>query len=375
MKKDYKLVEYFAEVETTEAHKGYFCSVGEALTIVILGTFCGLRNVSQIHQWATNARIKGFLEKHFGIENIPCYYWLLRLLQLVKPASLNECFTNWVQSLCGPLEGHTLSFDGKTIRSTGKMAKHKSALHIVSAQIAGLGLTLGQQAVDEKSNEIPAVRQLIETLQIKGCMIVADALHCQKATAKTIIAKKADYLLSVKENQSDLKEEIEACVQSEDMRKTMDTAKTQEKNRGRIERRTAYTTHDIQWLHGKNDWQNLSSIGAIHTQVTTKNGTSSEWHYFISSQKLSAVDLLKHARLEWAVESMHWLLDIHFAEDHCRVEDKNTQQTLNAIRKIALNSIKRFKDNTNNKRPISKIMLDCMLEPLYILDIIFICEN
>jgi len=375
MEKTYKMVEHFTEVETTEEHNGYFCSVGEALTVVILGSLCGLKNVSQIHQWASNARIKVFLMDYFGIMDIPCYYWMLQLLKLVKPASLNECFMNWVQSLCGTLEGHTISFDGKTIRSTGKMAKHPSAMHIVSAQIAGLGLTLAQQTTSEKSNEIPAMRELLAMLKIEGCMIVADALHCQKETAKSIVQKKADYLLNVKDNQSELKQEIEDYVKNAPLRQEMDTAETLEKNRGRIERRTAYTMNDIEWVHGKEHWANLACIGAIHRQVTTKTRTSDEWHYYISSRKLTADELLAHARMEWSVETMHWLLDVHFNEDDCRIEDKTVQQNLNIVRKIALNSIKHYKNIGGNKRPISKIMMDCILEPLFLLNILLCLEN
>lgn len=185
MKNIREITEYFTEVETTKDYKGYFCSVGEALTIVILGSFCGLRNVNQIHQWAMSTRVNEFLMNQFGIKNVPCYYWLLSLLKIVKPDSF--------------------SFNGKTIRSTGKMEKYNSPMHIVSAQIAELGITFGQQTVYDKSNEIPAVRELISLLKIEGCIVAADALNCQKETAKAIINGKADYLLSVKDNQQTLK--------------------------------------------------------------------------------------------------------------------------------------------------------------------------
>ena len=125
MKTTYNLQEYFAEVETTEEHKGYSYSVGETLTVVILGSFCDLRNVSQIHQWSTNPRIRDFLANQFEIYNIPSYYWMLCLLKLISPKSLNECFIRWVQSLTSEsLEGYTISFDGKSICSTGKMSKY-----------------------------------------------------------------------------------------------------------------------------------------------------------------------------------------------------------------------------------------------------------
>lgn len=371
-----KITEYFTDVETTKAHNGYFCSVGEVLTIVILGSFCGLRNVNQIHQWASSARVSEFLSRNFGIDAIPCYYWLLCLLKMIVPKSLNQCFINWVQSfLPEGTKGLTLSFDGKTIRSTGKMEKYRSPLHIVSAHIAELGITFGQQTVDGKSNEIPAVQNLIGLLQIEGCIVVADALNCQKETAKAIIDGKADYLLSVKDNQETMKKDIEDYVQDDSLRKTMDTCRSCEKNSGRIEQRTAFSTCDIEWLYGKENWEGLSCIGAVNTRFTTKKGTTDEWHYYISSRRLTAEELLKHARLEWSVETMHWLLDVHFGEDFCRIEDENIQQNLNIIRKIALNSIKTFKEKTNSKRPISKIMFDCLLESDNMLPILMENEN
>ena len=368
MDKITNITKYFEDVETTKEHNGYFCSVGEALTIVILGTFCGLRNVNQIHQWASNPRISEFLSKNFRIDTIPCYYWLLCLLKIIVPESLNQCFMNWVQSfLPEGVKGLTLSFDGKTIRSTGKMEKYSSPLHIVSAHIAELGITFGQQTVDGKSNEIPAVQSLLRVLQIEGCLVVADALNCQKETAKAVIDGKADYLLSVKDNQETLKKDLEDYVQ--------DTYGSCEKNSGRIEQRTAFTTCDIEWLYGKEKWKGLSCIGAVNTKFTTAKATTDEWHYYISSRRLSAEELLRHARLEWTVETMHWLLDVHFGEDFCRVEDENIQQSLNIIRKIALNSIKTFKEKTKSKRPISKIMLDCLLESNNIIPILMELEN
>jgi len=127
---------------------------------------------------------------------VPRYYWLLRLLKIVEPKSLNRCLTRWTQSLLP--EG----MDGMTIRSTGRMDGYESPMHIVSAHIADAGLTLAGLRVDGKSNEIPAVRELISLLEVEGCVIVADAMHCQKETAELIVEKKADYLLNAKNNQS-----------------------------------------------------------------------------------------------------------------------------------------------------------------------------
>ena len=371
MENKYKIAEYFEDVETSREHNGYFCSVKETLTIVILGCFCGLRNVKRIHQWASSPRVLEFLKMHFGIETVPCYYWILCLMKLIIPESFNLCFIKWVQSLApDSLKGLTVSFDGKSVRSTSKMEKYESPLHIVSAQIAQLGITFGQQAVRDKSNEIPAVRDLIKLLHLEGCMVVADALNCQKDTAKAIIDAKADYLLCVKDNHPSLRQDIEDYVQDSDLRKTMDVCETLEKNRGRIERRTAYSTHDIGWLYRREEWANLACIGAVHRQFTTSKGTSDEWHYYISSRRLTSAELLKHARLEWSVETMHWLLDVHFGEDFCRVEDEYVQRSLNIVRKIVLNSIRVHKESAGDKRPFSALMFDCLLDPAKILDLI-----
>ena len=361
-----KIEEYFEELETEESYIGYYYSVSETITIAILGTFCGLRNMKQIQQWASDERIREFLSEEFGIYEVPCYSWFTQILGMIKPESFNNCFTQWVMS-SNKISGKTISLDGKTVCSTAKMEKYKNPLHIVSAQIAELGITLGQQAVDGKSNEISAVRELLELLDISGCMIVADAMHCQKETAKTIIGKKADYLLSVKDNQPTLKADIEDYVQDTMLRKTMNKAVKTEKNRDRIEKRTAFVTSDIDWLEGREEWANIACIGAINTQFKTKNGTTNEWHYYISSRDLNAKELLYHARLEWSVETMHWLLDVHFGEDFCRAAEQKTQENLNIIRKIVLNSMRSFKNSTGSKSAFTHFMLDCMIEPKRIL--------
>ncbi|MDL2317779.1 ISAs1 family transposase [Eubacteriales bacterium OttesenSCG-928-A19] len=198
-------------------------------------------------------------------------------------------------------------------------------------------------------------------------MIVADARHCQRETAKMIIDKKADYLLCVKSNQETTKRSIAEYVQDKSLCKTMDTAMTVEKSGGRIEKCTAHSTCDTSWLESKSDWVNLISIGAIHRQSESKAGISSQWHYYISSRPLSATDLLRYARMEWSVETMHWLLDVHFAEDFCRVEDEAVQRNLNTIRKVALNTIRNFKNVSGSKRIISKLMLNSLLNPFAIL--------
>jgi predicted transposase YbfD/YdcC len=352
-----RLWEYFSEAETAQEHHGYLYSAGEALAIVILGSMCGLRNASQIHQRASGRRVSAFLPEHFGTDTIPCYYWLPCLLNLIEPGSLNRCFMQWEQPLIpGGGKDAALSFDGETIRPAGKTERHESPLHIISAHLAGQGLTLARRAAEGKSSEIPATGELLEFLDIEGCMIAADALPCQKETAEAVIEGKGDYALNVKGNQPVLKEERADYVQDPHVRKRMDSHTRCGKTGGRAERRAAYTAQDTGRLYGREDWENLACTGAVNTHGTSKKGTSGGWHYYICSRGLTAEELLRHARLEWAVESMHWLLDVHFGEDFCRIEDRNVQQNLNIVRKTALNTIKAYKTNTLSARPVSKIM-------------------
>ena len=361
-----RIIEFFDEVVTLREYNGYFYNVGQAIAIVILGLMSGLKNLNQIHQWATHEKVKAFLSEEFGISRIPCYYWLTILVRIIDPDSLNECFSEWVRSLV-PIEDVTIAVDGKEIRS---MRKKKNPLNIISAQIAEYGLTIAQEAVADKKNEIPAVQELLRKLKIKGCLITADALHCQSKTAEIITEKKADYLLKVKGNQRELMKQIKDYVEDEGLRKEMDFAQTIEKNRSRIERRTAYTTHNIKWLYGKEKWSKLKCIGAIRTEVTIRDKTTLTWHYYISSRELSAEELLRRARLEWTVETMHWLLDVHFREDMCRITEESTQRNLNIFRKVAINNVKIYKERFKPKSPLSHIMFECLMNPALLKEIL-----
>ena len=373
-------------LETEREYDGYFCSIKAAVIIVILGSLCDLQSVKKIHAWATTEHVRKFLEETFGIKRIPCYWWLLSLLGIIRPESLNECMKQWVASvvpeLAAKLEAEeneqskqkkktlTIAIDGKEIRSTGKMKKYDNPLHIISAQIGELGLTLAQRTVATKSNEIPAVPELIKELAIPGCMVVADAMNCQIETAEAIVEAKADYLLSAKGNQQALMNDIAEYVHDTKLRAKMDRVSRTERGHGRKETRRAYTSADVSWQPGGRVWPELKCIGAIHTRFETSKGVTEEWHYYISSKALRAEELLHHAREEWSVESMHWLLDVHFDEDRCRVQSKNVQQNLNMLHKCALNIIRIYKRETQSKLPLNGIMFGALMNPQALLPLL-----
>jgi len=366
------LVGHFNKVERTREHNAYTHSVGRTLTIIILGFLCKLQDIDEIQQWAEEPRTREFLSRNFAIYTIPTCRWINEILSIVKPESLNEVFTQWTAEMLPTfLDGLTISFDGKTICSTGKMSNYDKPLHILSAYLCESGLTIGQKTVDEKSNEIPAMRELIKLMDIRGSMVVADALHCQTETAAVIIENVGDYLLNVKGNQEILEDDIRDFVEDEALRSKMETEQTRENNGGRIEIRTAFVSDELTWMKEHlPKWLGLACFGAINRCFTYNGKTSNEWHYYISSRKLTAEELLKFARNEWAIESMHWLLDVHFNEDSCRTRDKNSNQNLNIFRKIALNYIRQYKNHTKLKTPMSKLMFACLLDCNKILDII-----
>ena len=366
------LVGSFNKVETTREHNAYIHSVGRTLTVVILGFLCKLQDIDEIHQWAEEQRTREFLSENFGIYTIPSCRWINEILSIVKPESLNEVFIRWTAEMLPKfLDGLTIAFDGKAICSTGKMSTYDKPLHILSAYLCESGLTLGQKTVDEKSNEIPAMRELIKLIDIRGCMVTADALHCQTETAAVIIDNGGDYLLNAKGNQETLENDIKDFVQDEILRAEMKQEQTREKNGGRIELRTAFVSHNVTWMEEHlSKWQGLLCFGAINRRFTTAGKVSDEWHYYISSRKLTAKELLKYARNEWAIESMHWLLDVHFHEDSCRTRNSNSNQNLNIFRKTALNYARHYKNETKSKTPLSKLMFACLLDCHKILDII-----
>ena len=334
-----KLQEAMKELEKESCHEGYWYSIHESLTIMLCGLLCHQKTISEIHEWTEAYPTRTFLANEFGITKIPCRAQFYNILGCVNAERFNEYFTKWVHDLLrGKLSGKTVAIDGKTICSTDKLTEDGSVLHIASAIVSEYGLVVGSRECGTKTGEITAFRELIKMLEIQGAVLVADALHCNQKSAEAVIEAGADYLFVIKDNVPKVKADIELYIHEEDVK----TFTATEKNGGRIEKRTAYASWDIEWLDGREKFKNLSCIGAIHRKFEKDNQISSEWHYYISSRPLTAEELLTHARMEWGVEAMHWLLDVHFSEDKTRVWDMNLQKSLNIMRKTVLNLAKVF---------------------------------
>ena len=347
-------------VEEESTHDGYWYSISDVLTILVCGMLCGLQRIDDIHDWSKSAPTRKFLNKQFGISRILCRAQLYNILRCVDADKFKHSFSRWMRSvLSGSISGKTVAIDGKTVCGTDKLTEDRSVLHIASAIVSELNLVIGSQECGTKTGEINAFRELVRLLDLSGSIVVADALHCNQNSAKAVIEAGADYLFVVKDNVPTLKSDIELYIQNEDIA----SHTTVEKNGGRIETRTAYACNEIQWLDSKQKWANLSCIGAIHREFEKGVQKSSEWHYYISSAPLNPKELLTHARLEWAVESMHWLLDVHFAEDKTRVWDMNVQKLLNTTRKIALNLIRIYKaENCSKSLPLNSVLKENLFD-------------
>lgn len=341
-------------VESESCHEGYWYSISDTLTILISGSLCGLTTIMEIHEWASSNPAKEFFERNFGIKRILSKSQFYNILAVVNAEAFKKSFIRWMQNILkSALPGKTIAIDGKTICSTDKLTKDGSVLHIVSAYVSELKLTIGSNECNCKPHERAAFRELLTMLNLTNTIIVADALHCNKPTIKAILEADADYLLVVKDNASALKNGVQACLDASPAA----TFITKEKNGGRIETRTAYTTTNLELLDCSNDWQGIQCVGAIHRSFEKNGVTSNQWHLYISSKPLTPEQLLHHARMEWGVESMHWLLDVHFSEDKTRLFDMNVQNILNIVRKICLNLVQTYKaSNHKPAMPASRIM-------------------
>ena len=363
-----EIIKGIKEAGTKAEHHGYYYKLSNIIEIMILGLLCRMQTMKDIYYWATSKDVKVMLQIYFGIKKIPCYSHFTNLVGLLESDELNKIFMEFFSKLVGSVVGKTVSIDGKTVCSTANMKNYDSPLHIASAFVVENGITIGQLATEAKSNEIPAVRELIKLLDITGATVVADALNCQKKTAKEVIKAGADYVFSVKKNQRNLYDDISEMVdfkindEIEKRESPMEKIVKIDKGHGRIEKRTAYVSHDVEWLYNRDKWEGLQTIGAIKTAAETR--------YYISSRKLTAEQLLDITRSEWAVESMHWQLDVLWGEDVTTLHEENTQKTLNILRKTALNILKTYRNNFAPKLNIADIMRKCLHDTDFLLGVL-----
>ncbi len=268
---------------------------------------------------------------------IPSHDVLGKVFAVIDPLRFSECFRGWVNSMA-ELTG------GDDNKGAGK-----SALHVVSAYAAGNRLCLGQEAVAEKSNEITAIPALLKLLTVKDCIITIDAMGCQKTIAGTIIEKEADYILMVKDNQQELKEQVEKVF---GLNPKTEADMTLDFGHGRIEQRTCQAIDNLIFLDDKEDWPGLKSIAKVISERTDKRSgkKSAETRYYISSLPAKPKVIGHAIRTHWAIENnLHWTLDMVFKEDNSLKKKGNSALNYNIIAKMALAIIERETESKSSK--------------------------
>lgn len=280
---------------------------------------------------------------------IPSHDVLGKVFAALDPVQFSACFRDWVNSIAELTGGEVVAIDGKTICGSDDKGSGKSVLHVVSAYASGNRLCLGQEAVAEKSNEITAIPALLKLLTVKDCIITIDAMGCQKAIAGTIIEKEADYILMVKDNQQELKEQVEKVFT---MNPKTEADIVLDFGHGRIEQRTCQAIDNLTFLDDKEDWPGLKSIAKVISERTDKRSgkKSIETRYYISSLAARPKVIGNAIRSHWAIENnLHWTLDMVFKEDNSLKKKGNSALNYNIIAKMALNIIERETESKSSK--------------------------
>ena len=342
--------------------------------IIIIGlctVICGGEDYNDMEAFGLEREewLRTFLELPHGIPDSDTFR---RLFERINPKELSNCLYDWLDM---ERENRSVvAIDGKTIRGSGN-TEHK-AYHVVSAFVAENQITLGEIVVDEKSNEIKAVPELLDIIDVEGAIVTADAMSCQKEITHKITECKADYVLGLKENQPQLKQDVAdfffSAIQAPDIYGKPLYTRTLEKGHGRIEEREYYLITDLDWLEQRRDWSALNGIGMVRSSVEINGEKSVENRYYITS--LTDISEFSHAvRAHWSIENqLHWNLDVVFREDAARARKDNAPINLNVLRKTALTLLNDAKYARWSKK---KMMFKAALNPQVLLDILFPPEN
>jgi len=309
----------------------------DILMIVLSAVLSGIEDWVGMETFAQEREtwLRSFLRLPNGI---PAHDTLSDVIGRLDPVAFRAAFTAWATDALPNLGGEQVCVDGKTVR--GSRDGDQTAIHLVSAFAGQARWVLAQQAVADKSNEITAIPDLLNLLDLEGAVVSADAMGCQKAIAQTIIDGQADYVLALKENHPTLSEDVQLWLDTEVTRGRLPVLETVEKDHGRIEIRRTALSSAIDWLAAKPDWAGLQAVGRVESIRIIGDQTSTEYRYFLCS----LTDPSRFAaavRGHWGIENQqHWVLDVQFGEDACRTRRDHSAENLALIRRVALNVLR-----------------------------------
>ena len=350
-----KICEHFENVTDPRLNRGTNYPLVEMIFVALCGAICDCNSWIDVASFGRCklAWLRRFLPFEKGIPSHDTFTELFARLDTLKFYAALE---SWAMDVAQSLKGETVAFDGKTLRGSFDKASNKSALHSVSAWACGLKMCIALTSVEDKSNEIPAVQQLIDMLDLAGAVVTADAMHCQRETVAKVIAKEADFVLMVKGNQESLQAELQqSIIQAFDEdNPAMRHCKTAEKNRNRRE------TREVTVMPVPKDsavfarWAGVKTIGAIYRSRDINGTLEESQEYFIASLPCKVRAINKHLRSHWSTEnSQHHVLDVTFTEDASRIRKGNGPEITSVFRRLALNILQRdttFKASIRGKR-------------------------
>lgn len=352
-------LKYFGDLEDPRLDRQKKHNLLDIVAIAVCAVVAGADSWVDVADFgrAKQDWLRAFLKLPNGI---PSHDTFGRVFSLVDPVAFQQAFQAWVRAIQQTVTG-VVAVDGKTVRRSHDHANENKAIHLVSAWASENYVALGHVKVDDKSNEITAIPELLRMLELKGCLVTIDAMGCQRDIAKAIVEKGADYLLAVKGNQETLAEDIEQefkYAQAQDFAHMEHLYfETLEKGHGRIEKRQYWYTHDIEGLGTLKRWPHLAGMVMCRATRTLKGETSTEDRYFITSTTHKDVEKIAHGvRAHWGIENgLHWVLDVVFLEDQSRIRMRYAAENMATIRKIALNAIKKNKTRKASARAKRKI--------------------
>ena len=369
--KELSLIEYMQKVPDPRAPYNQKHNFIDIIIIAVTAILCGMDTWNEIEDWAYSKKewLETFLELPGGI---PSHDTINRVFQMTDPEKFHDAFFRWTGTVAEKIEG-IVAIDGKTVRRSRDGAKGRRPAHVVSAWACETSLVLGQLRVDEKTNGIKAIPELLDILCLKGCIVTIDAMGTQKEIAGKIIEKEADYILQVKGNQETLMEDIALYFEKEIfpcMKKELEKEDRYYKDisfdHGRQETREYYVENGIDWLKKDHPgWEGMEGIGACMATVTEKGKTTTAISYCIYSRNgMGAEEYGKSVRSHWGIESgLHWVLDIGFREDESRIRAGNAAENVNVLRHIGINLLKQEK---SCKMGIASKRKKCSYDPKYL---------